>query len=310
MKKKFTLISLTIFISFMFTASNYAGTIKIKQISLKQHRALLTITPNEDLEDFNIKGDLLIVTIDDETICKIKTTKIKNNKIYADTSFCIHEKLLKKDQLVELSLNENNNSGDNQNSDNNTSSDKYPTKNEDWYTYWSLGVSSISYEKLLKANTDSLDRVPGIVHTSIALDLFGFYYPNHQNKLLLGFIIHSIADSYTVDSTNEEISITQFFYNFSSIKFFGKNIGDGLFIRGDIGLTNCSINFDTNLYPNTTFESSTSWGLLIGMGYAIPIGVETRMMFNLNFSLHQIKFSNMEDSESISNTNLTLGFLF
>ncbi len=159
---------------------------------------------------------------------------------------------------------------------------------EDWYTYWSFGFSSNSYPGGLDSVLDALEAQPGVDRTEIALDMFGFYWPL-QDKVNIGFVISSSADAFTTPVG--DLQINQHLYAASVMKFFGKETGDGLFLRGDLGFAESSISADT-LVGSLTATSDTGLGLLLGIGYGVPVSEESRVLLSVNVSNKDIEGDN------------------
>ena len=68
------------------------------------------------------------------------------------------------------------------------------------------------------------------------------------------------------------------------MRFFGSEIGDGFFIRGDAGLAQIIVKDD---FSTTT--SDRGFGYLVGVGYAIPVSDESRILVSVNFSDKRIE---------------------
>jgi len=184
----------------------------------------------------------------------------------------------------------------------NTKNADFPSSNESWYSYWGLGASKISYDDDTQKSADELKALPGVEHMSLAFDLLGFYFPIHNHNLILGGVINIALDNYEVN-TGVELDITQTTYSFSLMKFFGQNVGDGIFLRSDVGLAK----FDATVKGNgvtATGSSDTGIGLLIGGGYAVPVSDGARVLFNLNYAYRKVK------SDKVGTTALTVGILF
>lgn len=147
---------------------------------------------------------------------------------------------------------------------------------EDWYTYWALGMANHDYPGSLDPLLNSLESLPGVDRTEMGIDSFGFYWPQTENRLL-GFVISGSADSF--DSPFVDMQINHYIYGVSGMKFFGREIGDGFFIRGDAGLAKIVISSSFG-----TTASDTGFGYLLGAGYGIPVSNESRVLLSVNFS--------------------------
>lgn len=196
------------------------------------------------------------------------------------------------------------------------SSDGLPTINESWYTLWGLGFSGASYSGDLGDAYEKLADTPGVDENSgVALDLLGFYWPLAGHKTMIGFVINGSSSSVD-DNLGDKLTLTTSQISFSTHHFFGKNIGHGWFVRGDIGFVRGSI---TVLDNNITAEQSSDskLGVLFGGGYGFSMGKETRFLLGLYIRpIPKLKFDNITyNGNPVSElkgtiTSLTAGFLF
>jgi len=171
------------------------------------------------------------------------------------------------------------------------------TKNESWYTYWGLGWTGITYPKNLQELMNTIENIPGVSRTCVEFDFLGFYFPVNQHRTAIGFIINGAGDR--VSEGGIWVQINQYIYGASVMHFVSRNIGDGFFLRGDLGLA--------RMVVQTTFGNASSsdagFGFLAGAGYAIPF-TGTRILLNFNFSYHNI------ESETVSKVAISGGLLF
>ncbi len=169
---------------------------------------------------------------------------------------------------------------------------------ESWYTYWGIGAVSPSHPEELADVLDLLEALPGITRTTISLDLLGFYWPI-QDRYLLGGVINSFGDRIEVDS--EGLNIIGVTYGLSLHYFPQRHIGQGFFIRSDVGPAFMAVTSDDG-----TVEETSDWGLggLVGAGWSQPITSGTRLVFQVNGSLRQV------EGDSFGALSFTLGGLF
>jgi uncharacterized protein YkvS len=180
-----------------------------------------------------------------------------------------------------------------------------PTADEDWYTLWGLGFSKVDYDD--EAVNDILDYtedLPGVDRATINVDIFGFYWPTADRKSMHGFMGNVVADS--LDGPGGTLSINQNMYAYSYHRFYGANIGDGWFLRGDIGLVKYVLSFDSKdiLVADYEVDSDFGIGLLGGGGYGWGIGAETRMLLGAYLTHRNA------EGDAANSFNVTLGFLF
>lgn len=171
---------------------------------------------------------------------------------------------------------------------------------ESWYTLWSFGFSSNSYYDDLDNALKDLEDA-GADRSTIALDVFGFYWPVNQSTLA-GFIISGTSDSLEGDN-NSEVSISQSLWAFSSLNFLGKTIGNGFYVRGDVGLARYSAEVK-GAGVTLAEESDSGLGLLGGIGYSLPVSSESRILFSLGLGV------NFLDDETFTSARFNIGGLW
>lgn len=177
-----------------------------------------------------------------------------------------------------------------------------PTIDEDWYTLWGLGFARANYgDGYVETLMDNTDNVPGVDRSTLSYDMFGFYWPMADKKSMQGFVVNVVYDS--LDGSGGTFSIDQTRYAYSYHQFFGANIGDGWFWRGDIGLVQYTVSLDTTtIYDDDS--SDFGLGVLAGGGYGFSLGSETRLLVGAYLS------HNSAESDKINNFALIFGFLF
>jgi hypothetical protein len=168
---------------------------------------------------------------------------------------------------------------------------------EDWYAYWAIGVADHHYPGSLDSVLNALESLPGVDRTQLEFDMLGFYWPI-KNRTLLGFVISGSADR-CADGYGNYMQLNHYLYGLSSMHFFGKSIGDGFYVRGDIGIA--KINIDSSF---GSANSNNGSGILLGVGYGWPISHETRILVGLSTSSYSV------ESESYSTTSITVGGLW
>ena len=168
---------------------------------------------------------------------------------------------------------------------------------ETWYTYWALGVSDNTLPADFETVFDIYESRGG-TRTGIALDMFGFYWPMQDQRSTVGFVIATAADG--IEARGDSFQLSQYTYGISSMHFFGNEVGDGLFIRGDVGPARAAVQSDV------AGDATSSWGLgvLGGVGYGWSISGETRILFSVDYSVRRI------EGESYKSGRLSVGGLW
>lgn len=171
-------------------------------------------------------------------------------------------------------------------------------KLESWYTYWGLGYAGVSYPDELQEAIDILKDLPGVTNASISLDILGFYWPMGE-QTILGGIINGFGDRYEVDGM--DIQLNGYIYGFSAMHFVQNRIGQGLFLRSDIGPARMMI---TSSSQNTSESSDWGFGFAAGLGYGFSITPGTRLLLNAKYAIRQV------EGESYTNFEISVGGLF
>ena len=169
---------------------------------------------------------------------------------------------------------------------------------EDWYFMFNFGFADHNHPGDIDAAFDALETIPGVDRIEIAMDLLGFYWPIAEQDTIIGFVINSSSDNLSDDFGND-LSLNTYMYSVSGIHYFGQEIGDGFFVRGDFGIAYAEI--DSNF---GTAESDSGTGFLIGAGFALPVSSQSRLIFGINMADRSI------EGESYKVTEFTIGGLW
>ena len=170
-------------------------------------------------------------------------------------------------------------------------------KEEIWYTYWDIGMANHSYPGDANAAFNALEELPGVDRSQFGFNMLGFYLPLPVNNLM-GFVINSSADRF--DIGEEYVQLNQYTYSLSTMKFFGSEIGDGVFFRLDAGVAKAVAQSSVA----ESISSDSGFGFLAALGVGLPISEGTRILLSGSYSQRRI------EGESTSVTALNLGFLF
>lgn len=197
----------------------------------------------------------------------------------------IHEKLpkanyLDKSRAIEEKINWNENI--------------FPSKNEPYYLYFSLGYGNISYSgSLAPTNNPALD-----------LDLLGIYWPKFSQNFMVGMILGLTMNEFTIGKST--VFVNQPALSLSMNYFLGKNIGSGIFFRFDLGFGSvATLKDETNVY---VLNYSLGGNMLVGTGYAFALSQETRLLINLSYNKKLQTYNNSFNGSD--STILSAGFLF
>ena len=171
---------------------------------------------------------------------------------------------------------------------------------ESWYTYWGLGYADNAYPDELEEVLDDLEDQPGVDHLPLSMDMFGFYWPRGESTLV-GVIANASADTYERDG--DEMSIYNYLLAPSVMHFLTNRIGQGPFVRADLGLARHVVEADI---AGTRQEADSEWGtgVLVGGGMGFPVTSGTRMLVNGTFAFRRV------ESETTTTVGISVNGLF
>ena len=139
-------------------------------------------------------------------------------------------------------------------------------KLEKWYIGFQLGIGggsrSAEFEQWLE-NCPSCEKFPGTGG-------YGIYFPLGNQQMLIGIAVHGHDDS-------GQLGV-------SVIRYMKRPIGQGRFLRIDLGTANVSKTLTWDSGRKETFRKS-GVGMLMGLGHAIPVsGGNTRIVGTLFYA--------------------------
>lgn len=175
---------------------------------------------------------------------------------------------------------------------------------ESWYSYWGMGLSSNDYPSNVETIISRLENSPGGERSTIGIDALGFYVPV-SNYSMLGVVASISRDFVETNDEGVKISYTlnQFLYGVSGKTFFGREIGDGFFLRGDLGFATARETEEVTGQPDSG-GSASGFGALFGLGYGIPISPQCRILMGITVSQHRL------DGESFRTMRAIIGGLW
>ena len=180
----------------------------------------------------------------------------------------------------------------------------YRNRDESWYWGFSLGAGSVRYKDAgFQSVIDGLKSNSAISHMTVGYDLH-FLWPLSNHRTAIGLVLGGAVDNYTADATDEQFSVTSLVTGFSIQHYLTSNIGEGPFVRGDIGLATTQLEIRK---PSLTSSSDISrgLGLRLAAGYSFLLSNETRLPVTVHW-LHVNSSGNTTNSSGL----LTVGVLF
>lgn len=177
-------------------------------------------------------------------------------------------------------------------------------RNESWYWGFNIGSGLVSYsDSTLKAAIDTA-KAAGASHFPMYFDL-RFLWPLAGHQTAIGVSAGGVSDTYSNLLFND-VTITTSILALSVDHYFSSNIGDGFFVRGDLGFASTSIsNYSFAFSGSTRYDgSSRGIGVRGGLGYSVLLSDETR----LPIALHG-QYINTGSASSAFGVAFTVGLL-
>jgi hypothetical protein len=153
--------------------------------------------------------------------------------------------------------------------------DNLKSEIEGWYLHWGAGVNSMQRSSRLESRLASIATDDSLSQVSFHLDALGVYFPRPNLKTLLGSTYSILVDKFS-HSTG---SFQMFHHQLSGsvMHFFGVGIGEGWFLRVDIGPALMQFAVQGDGLGRGDSESYLGMGGLLGGGHAFPLSRSTRL---------------------------------
>lgn len=306
---------------------DYYYNITLAQIYIGDQKGRILFSKKWPLE----KGSYLLAKISKDKVCKLPILEIGEKEGKVNLTYCPFKKDLKRNQLLTLPpLTVQVDKSYRENSVATAQSKEIgdlPSRNESWYIFSSVGLAPIEYAQSINESIESFTGETSMNNLGLSLDAVGIYWPLKNNKSILGGVFGLVYEKYNTQGTFSETPTTtitqwgtlkfwQYSINASFLHFFGQNVGDGIFLRGDLGISsfdgtlNVSYTANDGDLQGENQDFSYEWGpsFLLGGGYSWPFSLSTRLMSTLSFSVK----SSYYNGEITANRMLTLslGLLF
>lgn len=178
-------------------------------------------------------------------------------------------------------------------------------KNEEWYLYSAYGGSS-PQGNLAIDNNKYNDQYIG--RTKVSADILGVYVPVYSDYFAMGPLINTTAYYYSDSDYSDNLLLTMKTISLSAFYFPSQITGEGLFFKGDFGLSfidEVQSTTDENR-QNRYSGKSTIFGqsIGIGLGYGFPITSGSRMLIQGN------SVTRSAGNRDFSDLNYLLGILW
>jgi len=165
-----------------------------------------------------------------------------------------------------------------------------------------LGYVLGDYGGALQAKSTAVHNFSGF-HYGAALDL-GVYWPFTDHESLVGLNFRYIRDVYGETGSDATFTILQPALSYHY--FLMGKVGDGLFLRGDLGLTRLSVDItsSTNPFIEDAADSTLGLGLALGLGYDFVLNPDLRAGIQVLYNTGSANYEEGARSESWSFSNV------
>lgn len=152
---------------------------------------------------------------------------------------------------------------------------------EAWYSYWAIGGNWHHLDSGPLSNYRINSSFQGGINS---MDLLGVYFPWESISGLISGGVLNIQSSRNDGTSNARLLTSETLFSFSNMYFFKGVIGRGLFLRGDLGYSRLFYDWNNPSSPSEKKEeSTTSLGLIVGIGGSVPISSSTKILISFNY---------------------------
>jgi hypothetical protein len=155
---------------------------------------------------------------------------------------------------------------------------------EEYYFYFSAGYPINNYPTETRQAVDDLKNRSDVSRIPSS-GQFGVYWPLSNRQTIIGGVIGASGDMFSQKDASLDLIVFQM--GASVQHFFTSTIGDGAFVRGDVGFAGASLTEQVN---NKTTTTSGHIGLAVtgGAGYAFPLSAGTSLSIDINASYRRL----------------------
>ena len=161
------------------------------------------------------------------------------------------------------------------------------SKMERWYVLSTIGYGQNSYPLDLQEALDELSNEQIDSHHGISTDILGLYIPL-GTQTLIGIVTNANYDVYKLGDSDDELDMYNYISGASVIHFPNAKIGDGGFIRADVGAAFYRVKVISD-NEEIYIGSDIGIGVLAGGGWAHPIREGTRLIAGVNFAIRRVE---------------------
>jgi hypothetical protein len=161
---------------------------------------------------------------------------------------------------------------------------------EDYYFHVNLGFPINNYPTETQAAVKDISAISGITHIPGSAE-FGVYWPIGNNHTIVGAVASGTGDNFTKSNTTLSLEVGQL--SVSAQHYLTNIIGDGLYVRGDIGFAAAYLHKSVvhNEWSDESTENSSGnigFSALGSVGYALPLSSGTSLSFSVNATYRRL----------------------
>jgi hypothetical protein len=155
---------------------------------------------------------------------------------------------------------------------------------EDYYFHVSLGFPINHYPTETQEAVKDLSNMSGVTHIPLNAE-FGVYWPLGNDRTIIGWVAGATGDNFTKGGNRLNLEVGQL--TISAQHYITNTIGDGLFVRGDVGIAGTYLDRSVKANEGGNEISERSSGnvgftALGSVGYALPLSSGTSLSFSLS----------------------------
>jgi hypothetical protein len=136
-------------------------------------------------------------------------------------------------------------------------------------------------------------------------------YLSLNDSFMLGLSADSIAEAYEATGFGSTVDVTHTVsqLSLSSMYFPGERLGEGFFVRADVGKPELTVSVEQSGVTSET-DLSSSYQPALGLGMTVPVSSESRWIFSLMYYSGTFEFDSGTEVFEKEGLKLTVGGLW
>jgi hypothetical protein len=179
-----------------------------------------------------------------------------------------------------------------------------PVTGKFWYLNFDQGYGGQVVPQALRDQIDHLGAGSKDSAQDLNISLLGLYFRLGHSRYLLGSQLAVYSDDYNAWQ-GHRYYVGQSYFAVSAMRFFGPELGNGFFVRSDLGSIDSELIDATH---TTTLQKVDGVRFQFGAGYAIPLGKRHR--FSLTAMVNNIIQTDEGGGDSSAGSEIRVGILF